>query len=55
MSERQWFPGDPVPAFAVRASNNAKFHFDTAAGRYLVLCFYGSAAIEKSFVRHWPI
>lgn len=48
MSRRQWFPGDPVPGFAVRASNNAKFHFDTAAGRYLVLCFYGSAGLEKS-------
>jgi hypothetical protein len=32
----------------VRASNNAKFHFDTAAGWYLVLCFYGSARLEKS-------
>ncbi|QGZ42433.1 AhpC/TSA family protein [Pseudoduganella flava] len=39
-----WLPGDPVPDFAVRSSNSAKFHFNTAAGRHIVLTFYGSAA-----------
>lgn len=36
-------PGDPAPWFTARSTVNPKFHFDTAAGRYLVLCFFGSA------------
>jgi predicted 2-oxoglutarate/Fe(II)-dependent dioxygenase YbiX/peroxiredoxin len=36
--------GDPVPWFNVQATTGKRFHFDTAAGRYLVLCFYGSAS-----------
>ena len=35
--------GDPVPWFAQRSSKNPRFHFHIAAGRYIVLCFYGSA------------
>jgi peroxiredoxin/predicted 2-oxoglutarate/Fe(II)-dependent dioxygenase YbiX len=36
--------GDPAPSFTQRSLSNPRFTFDTAAGRYLVLCFYGSAA-----------
>ena len=38
--------GDPAPWFTQRSTSNANFHFDTAAGRYIVLCFFGSAADE---------
>ena len=37
-------PGDPAPWFVARSSVNPQFHFDTLAGRYVVLCFLGSAA-----------
>jgi peroxiredoxin/predicted 2-oxoglutarate/Fe(II)-dependent dioxygenase YbiX len=37
-------PGDPFPHFGLRTRTRAKFQIDTMAGRYLVLCFYGSAA-----------
>src|ERR1051326_7585952 len=48
MSKRVFLPGDPIPWFVCRSTNNPAFHFDTAAGRYLVLSFFGSAANEKS-------
>src|SRR5580704_14138620 len=38
--------GDPAPWFTQRAPDNPNFVFDTAAGRYVVLCFYGSAASD---------
>ena len=38
-------PGDPAPTFVARATNNPAFAFDSAAGRYLVLFLYGSAAV----------
>ena len=41
-------PGDPAPWFVARSTNATKFHFDTVAGRYIVLCFFESAAITKS-------
>lgn len=37
-------PGDPAPFFTQVSSANPRFVFDTTAGRYLVLCFFGSAA-----------
>ncbi len=37
-------PGDPCPHFAQRTQTHPAFHVDSMAGRYLVLCFYGSAA-----------
>jgi len=37
-------PGDPAPWFDARSTVNPNFHFDTSAGRYVVLCFFGSAA-----------
>jgi predicted 2-oxoglutarate/Fe(II)-dependent dioxygenase YbiX/peroxiredoxin len=36
-------PGDPAPWFTQRSGRNPSFVFDTAAGRYLVLGFVGSA------------
>lgn len=36
-------PGDLAPWFRQRCSGNPTFALDTAAGRWLVLCFYGSA------------
>jgi len=36
-------PGDPAPWFRQRSASNPRYTFDTAAGRYLVLCFYATA------------
>ena len=36
--------GEPCPWFTARSTLNPTFHFDTTAGRYNVLCFFGSAA-----------
>lgn len=36
--------GDPAPGFIQRSSQNPRYSFDSAAGRYLVLCFLGSGA-----------
>jgi predicted 2-oxoglutarate/Fe(II)-dependent dioxygenase YbiX/peroxiredoxin len=44
MKAPTWLPGDPVPDFTIRSSNAARFHFNTVAGRYVVLTFFGSAA-----------
>jgi predicted 2-oxoglutarate/Fe(II)-dependent dioxygenase YbiX/peroxiredoxin len=41
-------PGDPAPWFSGRTTKRSDFHFDTAAGRYLVLCFFGTAAHPAS-------
>src|SRR5262249_35664958 len=35
--------GDPAPWFHQRSFANPRYAIDTAAGRYLVLCFFGSA------------
>ncbi len=40
--------GDPAPWFFQRTSANPRFAFDTAAGRYLVLCFFATASDEHS-------
>lgn len=37
-------PGVPAPWFEANCTTNPRFHLDTAAGRYMVLCFFGSAA-----------
>ena len=36
--------GEPAPWFRGRTSSNDRFAFHTAAGRYVVLCLFGSAA-----------
>ena len=37
-------PGDPTPRFTPRTLSLPRFGVDTLAGRYIVLCFFGSAA-----------
>ena len=37
-------PGDPAPYFRQRTATNPRYVFDTAGGRWLVLCLFGSAA-----------
>lgn len=39
-------PGDPGPTFRQRSLSNPRYVFDVAAGRYLVLCLFGSAGDE---------
>ncbi|MGO4707061.1 2OG-Fe(II) oxygenase [Microvirga sp. 2MCAF38] len=43
--------GDPAPLFTQSCAGNPEFHFDMAAGRYVVLCFYGSASDETGMAR----
>jgi peroxiredoxin len=47
-------PGDPAPWFHQRSTSNPNYAFDTAAGRYIVLCFFGSAAM-RSVVPRWKV
>jgi peroxiredoxin len=37
-------PGDPAPWFVAPSPTNPRYHFDSVAGRYIALCFFGSAA-----------
>lgn len=41
-------PGDPAPTFHQRSLTNPRYAFDTAAGRYIVLCFFGSLSSAHS-------
>jgi peroxiredoxin/predicted 2-oxoglutarate/Fe(II)-dependent dioxygenase YbiX len=36
--------GDPAPWFTQRSTSNPNYHFNTAAGRYIVLCFFGTSS-----------
>src|SRR5215210_2535718 len=47
-SFRNLLPGDPAPWFHQRSFNNPNYAFDTAAGRYIVMCFFVSAADSVS-------
>jgi peroxiredoxin len=47
MQFKNLLTGDPAPFFSQRSSANPKFHFDTAAGRYIVLCFLVTAGDEQ--------
>ena len=38
--------GDPAPWFKQNSTSNPQYSFDTAAGRYVVLCFYGTGSDE---------
>ncbi|HUG70792.1 MAG TPA: hypothetical protein VMM76_23790 [Pirellulaceae bacterium] len=40
--------GEPAPWFECRSPVNPRFHFDTVAGRYIVLCFFGSTGNETA-------
>ncbi len=44
VSQTRLTPGDPAPWFVAATSANPQFNFNTAAGRYIALCFFGSAA-----------
>ena len=46
---RNLLPGDPAPWFYARASSRAEFAFDTVGGRYIVLCFFGTADARGKF------
>jgi predicted 2-oxoglutarate/Fe(II)-dependent dioxygenase YbiX/peroxiredoxin len=41
-------PGDPAPWFHQRSTTNPRYVFDTAAGRYIVLCFFVSAGTPEA-------
>jgi peroxiredoxin/predicted 2-oxoglutarate/Fe(II)-dependent dioxygenase YbiX len=41
-------PGDPAPWFKQRSTSNPSYTFASAAGRYLVLCFYASASDDAT-------
>jgi len=41
-------PGDPAPWFTAAASNNPRFVFSSAGGRYIALTFFGSAATSQA-------
>ncbi|MCI0458249.1 MAG: hypothetical protein L0Z62_14895 [Gemmataceae bacterium] len=40
--------GEPALWFVARGTANPQFHFDTIAGRYVVLCFFQSAGLPAS-------
>ncbi|MBP2233157.1 putative 2-oxoglutarate/Fe(II)-dependent dioxygenase YbiX/peroxiredoxin [Azospirillum agricola] len=40
-------PGDPAPWFIARSRGNPRYRIDTAAGRWLVLCFFPSSRDER--------
>jgi len=40
-------PGDPAPRFVAPTTSIPRFTFDTAAGRYLVLCFLGTVGDDS--------
>lgn len=45
---RVLLPGDPAPWFVQRSTSSERYHFDTVAGRWVVLCFFASAADPTS-------
>lgn len=48
MARRDFFVGDPVPWFDCPSSNNPFFHFETIAGRFVVLSFIESTTVPSS-------
>jgi peroxiredoxin/predicted 2-oxoglutarate/Fe(II)-dependent dioxygenase YbiX len=48
MEQKKLNVGEPAPWFEARSPVNPRFHFDTVAGRTVVLCFFGSAAEPTS-------
>ena len=39
-------PGDPAPWFHQRSGSNPRYAFDTVGGRWVVMCFFGTAGDE---------
>ena len=48
MAQRMFRRGEPAPWFVCRSPVSPQFHFDSVAGRYTVLCFFGSASDPDS-------
>ncbi|MGB7272941.1 MAG: redoxin domain-containing protein [Geitlerinemataceae cyanobacterium] len=48
MSDAFLAVGEPAPKFVVPSTNNPRYHFDSAAGRSIVLCFFASAGDATS-------
>lgn len=48
MARREFFVGDPTPWFVSPSSNNPRFHFETCAGRYIILSFLDQAGAPES-------
>lgn len=48
MRKRLLTLGEPAPWFSAPTTANPNFHFDTVGGRYVVLCFFESAARPDS-------
>ena len=46
MFHRQPLTGEPAPWFVCATADTTRFHFDTVAGRHVVLCCHGSAGME---------
>lgn len=42
--DRRLRPGDPAPWFAAPTHSNPRFNFDTVAGRFVIVSFFGSAS-----------
>ena len=40
--------GEPAPWFTCRSTSNEDYHFNSVGGRYVVICFFGSAADADS-------
>lgn len=40
---RNLLPGDAAPWFQQASTSNPRYHFDTAAGQYILMCFFGTA------------
>jgi len=47
---RRLTPGDPAPWFRQRCTSNPDYAFDTVAGRFIVLCFFGTAGDDQGRV-----
>ena len=45
---KELLAGDPAPLFRQRSSSNPSYVFDTAAGRHILLCFFGSTADDHA-------
>jgi len=48
MARASFLSGDPVPWFYAASDTNPNYCFDPVAGRYFVVSFFGSNALEKA-------
>ena len=40
--------GEPAPWFTIASTNNPRYHFESIAGRYVLLCFLKSSIDQAS-------